>query len=159
MEKTGVRRGGAAWLRSPRLPSLVLRAAMRCGSHPDEIQDVLQEVRLALWALDPAVTVNTTWIIRTAVHKALDHKRTKARAHAREAAYVRLHSPTLNDPDLPWLLHAGAEHLPPDLHRYYRLRYEEGRSEREIAAILGLCRASVRWLDHRCRIVFGESMS
>jgi len=49
------------------------------------------------------------------------------------------------------LLHARVAELPARLREFYDLRYVQGWSERELVARLGLCRASVRWLDYTCR--------
>ena len=53
--------------------------------------------------------------------------------------------------EIDHLLHAKAASLPPKLKAFYALHYQQGLSEREIVRRMGVCRSSVRWLDHRCR--------
>jgi DNA-directed RNA polymerase specialized sigma24 family protein len=115
------------------------------------LPDLLQETRIALWKAGLANGLTAGWIFRTASHKAVDLVRAGIRRRARDRqspdAIVSSDSPNA---ELRHLLHARAEELPPHLRRFYELHYEQGFSEREIARSLGLCRASVRWLDHRC---------
>jgi DNA-directed RNA polymerase specialized sigma24 family protein len=56
-----------------------------------------------------------------------------------------------HDLELDHLLHVRVARLSASLRKFYELHYIQGLSEREIARSLGLCRASVRWLDRCCR--------
>ncbi len=133
------------------LARLVATVAAHYRLDGQEAADVLQETRIALWQLGPAVQVSRAWVLRTARNKAVDLVRTKIRARARERAFTRLEIERARDPDLKHLLHARVAKLPARLRGFYDLHYTAGWSEREIATHLGLCRASVRWLDRCCR--------
>jgi DNA-directed RNA polymerase specialized sigma24 family protein len=117
---------------------------------------LLQELRLALWLAGPEVRVNPTWIYQTAIHKAADSIERTRRSRAAPNGILH-HHPALRDPDLSHLLRSRADRLPKELKLYFTLRYKAGFSQREIAARLGLCRSSVRWLDVRClRLIKGR---
>jgi DNA-directed RNA polymerase specialized sigma24 family protein len=136
------------WLDSPYLQRVASRVAYEYGLPSQEVSDLFQELRLALWLAGPATTVNVTWVFRTAYHKASD-------AAARLRRATRQTTPvasggTRGDPDISHLLHSRASRLPDKLRAFYALRYREGLSQREIAARMHLCRSSVRWLDAQC---------
>jgi len=140
------------WLESPYLRRLALRVAYQYGLQAEEVPDLLQETRMALWKAGPATCVTAAWIFGTASHKAADllKLRIRCRSHEREAFGSHSSQPG-PDPELEHLLHARADLLPRRLRDLYRLKYELGLSEREIARHRGICRASVRWLDGRCK--------
>ena len=142
----------AEWLDSPYLRRLTVRAAHQYGLQAEEIPDLLQETRIALWKAGPAICVTAAWIFGTASHKAADllRLRIRCRNHERNALGSTLPQPRPS-PELEHLLHARVDLLPNRLRDFYRLRYELGLSEREIARRRGICRASVRWLDGRCK--------
>ncbi len=110
----------------------------------------MQELSLALVRAGQSTLVNPTWLFRTASHKAIDIFRSWARA-----AKVALHSgndlgtPSNPDPDLMRLLRVKAARLPAGLAQFYRLRIQEGLTQREISKRLGLCRGSVRLMERR----------
>jgi DNA-directed RNA polymerase specialized sigma24 family protein len=148
----------AEWLESPYLKRLAIRVGLQYALKGDDLEDLVQEVRIALWRANPQTTVGPAWIQRVAVHKAVDlvrsllalrdHDRTLAVANAR---------PALGE-EIGHLLHARTASLPPPLSEFYDLHYRQGFSERAIALRLGVCRASVRWLDHRVRrVLFGPA--
>jgi RNA polymerase sigma factor (sigma-70 family) len=139
------------WLESPYLPRLASRVAGRYGLPAQDASDLLQELCLALWKTGPDLVVNLTWVIHTANHKALDLLKVKRRlGFERFDSTDGLSQAPSVDPGLRHLLRARAARLPKSLRDFYLLRYEEGLSQREIAARLGLCRGSVRCLDRRC---------
>jgi RNA polymerase sigma factor (sigma-70 family) len=147
------------WLDSPYLEHVAARVAYRFGLSSQEVPELLQELRIALWKAGPSTAVNPTWILHTAQHKGSDLLRTR-RNRAREISFSRDCSIPTNprDPELLRLLRARADVLPPRLKEFYFLRYRAGLSERQIADRLGLCRGSVRWLERRCvRSVGGRS--
>jgi RNA polymerase sigma factor (sigma-70 family) len=127
------------------------RAAYRYGLSPDDAADVLQELRIALWRKGPDLLVNAAWVNQTANHKAQDIVRRKRRAAARNPRWIEEGGcPSGCDSELLHLLRARVDLLPKKLQEFYRLRFQEGMSEREISARMGLCRSSVRWLERRC---------
>jgi RNA polymerase sigma factor (sigma-70 family) len=142
---------GGEWLESAGLVALVSRVRQQYRLSAEERAELLQEVRIALWQHGLEVPVGFAWVARVTVHKAVDlvRRRTRDRAHDELLAYVQDRAPV--DQELAHLLQACVEQLPPRLRGFYVLHYEQGLSEREIAARLHLCRASVRWLDRCCR--------
>ncbi len=140
------------WLESPYLSRLASRVAYQYGLPSQDVPDLLQEVRLALWLAGPETDVNATWVFHTANHKAVDALVRRRRRIVEEAKASS--SGTLSrenrGSDLRHLLRSRATRLPEGLRRFYVLRYQEGLSQREIARRLGCCRSSVRWLDHQC---------
>jgi RNA polymerase sigma factor (sigma-70 family) len=145
------------WLESPYLSRIASRVAYQFRLPAQDAPDLLQEVRLALWQAGPETIVNATWVFHTANHKAADLVRRRARIARENAPLTR--DPPLEDgagPALRHLLRARAALLPGRIHAFYMLRYEEGLSQREIAARMGICRGSVRCLDRQClRMVKG----
>lgn len=140
------------WLESAYLLSIVRRVAYRCGVASDDLPDLLQEVRIALWKTGLERPINSTWIFQTASHKAIDLKR---RVGSRGRETVAGFLPEAFDAELIHLLRARASGLSGALRKFYMFRYEEGLSEREIAQRMGISRSSVRWMEHRCRIQVG----
>jgi len=139
------------WLGAPELSYLVRRIAARYGVAPADVQDLVQEARIALWRLGPDVSVGTAWLVRTTIHKIVDHLRSRVRARTREQAFAQRTLSRSQDPHLEHLLHVHTAALPSRLRDFYQLSYVQGMSEREVARQLGVCRASVRWLDRCCR--------
>jgi RNA polymerase sigma factor (sigma-70 family) len=139
------------WLASPYLDRLVARIASHHGVPAAELPDLVQETRIALWqsGLDPPVSAALVGSI--ARHKAVDLVRVLARRRARRRAAGLLKTQAEVDAELAHLLRLRVAALPQRLRTFYELHYTQGLSEREIARGWGLCRASVRWLDQRCR--------
>ena len=148
----------AEWLESAQLSRIAARVAYEFGLPPQDVPDLLQELRLALWIAGEDAVVNPTWIFHTANHKALDLLSSKRRL--RMAAMVGSESPSGSTPseqDLSHLVHARVARLPERVRTFYALRYREGLSQREIALRMDICRSSVRWLDHQCvRMIKGS---
>jgi RNA polymerase sigma factor (sigma-70 family) len=141
----------AQWLDSPYLARAAARVAHQHGLGREDVQDLLQEIRIALWELGPEVIVGAAWVFQVAGHKAVDLVRRQARTRNRDRSWADWSDCSSHDLELDHLLHARVSQLPAPLRDFYDLRYRQGLSEREIARRLGLCRASVRWLDQRCR--------
>ena len=139
------------WLEAPSLTAVGRRVAVRYRLTAQEAADLLQELRIALWHRGLAESVHAAWVVQVAAHKAVDivRRRSRDRAHDRLLGYTQ--DRPGRDPELGYLLHARVEHLPARLRAFYELHYLEGLSERDIARRLGMCRASVRWLDRCCR--------
>lgn len=139
------------WLESPYFRRLILRVAHEHGLADEDLPELLQETRIALWKSGSTTPVTAGWIFRTASHKAVDLVRSGIRRRAQDSQAARAvtsHAPP--DAELEHLLHARVDELPTRLRDFYELHYHQGFSEREIARSLGLCRASVRWLDRCC---------
>ena len=140
------------WLDSPYLRRVAVRVAHQYGLQTEEVSDLLQETRIAIWKAGPATCVTAAWIFGTASHKAADLLRMRIRRQTQERkAFGSLLPPLSTNSELEHLLHARADLLPGRLRGFYRLKYELGLSEREIASRWGICRASVRWLERCCR--------
>jgi RNA polymerase sigma factor (sigma-70 family) len=130
---------------------MVTRIAGQYWLKEGDVSDLLQETLIALWKSGTATEVNVAWIVRVISNKAVDIVRQARRAGACGQALAQTTAGGMPEPDLEHLLHARVAKLPNRLRDFYRLHYTEGLSEREIASHLGLCRGSVRWLDHCCR--------
>lgn len=140
------------WLESPYLQRLTSRVAYQYRLRPEEVPDLLQEVRIALWKAGPDLQVNVTWIFHTVQHKAIDLVRRGRQLAERDLQWTEVgFAPTGVDSELLHLLRARAALLPDRLRGFYALRYEQGLSQREVAEKLGLCRGSIRWLDQQCQ--------
>lgn len=139
------------WLDSPGLLTAAARIGLRYGLGREEVLDLQQELRIALWQHGLDVPVPASWVFRVGIHKAVDlvRRRLRARAHDRLLAYTQ-ERPVV-DQELEYLLEVRVDHLPLRLRKFYDLHYRQGLSEREIAGRMGMCRASVRWLDRCCR--------
>jgi RNA polymerase sigma factor (sigma-70 family) len=146
------------WLESAHLNRISSHIASRLGLKAEDAADLLQELRLALWQAGPTTRVNATWVFRTAMHKGIDMWRQTRRAQTLQVAKPR---PAYEgDSELRHLLHARASALPRYLRALYELRFEQGLSQRQTAVELGIRRASVRSLDHRCLdFLFGNLRS
>lgn len=141
----------AEWLDSRCLPRLASRVAYLYGLTSQDVPDLLQELCLALWKAGPDLTVNATWIFRTASHKAVDFLKRRVRvAEEMGGSTESLYSESGADSSLLLLLRARAARLPKKLHDFYSLRYQDGLSQREMAERLGVCRSSVQYLERRC---------
>jgi RNA polymerase sigma factor (sigma-70 family) len=138
------------WLASPYLDRMVARIAGQHGVPAAELPDVIQETRIALWQAG-LNSVSAALIVTIARNKAVDLVRSLARRRARRRAAGLLAATPEVDAELHHLLSLRVAALPQRLREFYELHYEQGLSEREIARAWGLCRASVRWLDHRFR--------
>jgi RNA polymerase sigma factor (sigma-70 family) len=148
------------WVESRYLSRVVSRVAHQYGLPLQDVPDLLQEVRLALWIAGPTAEVNATWVFHTANHKTVDVLNRRRRRVMEEARVNGGKSALVDNrnSDLRHLLRSRASRLPEALRRFYFLRYEAGLSEREIAQRLRCCRSSVRWLDHQClRMIRGRA--
>jgi RNA polymerase sigma factor (sigma-70 family) len=144
------------WLESPYLARVAIRVASQHGLRPDDIEDLLQELRLALWKAGPDRIVNATWIYHTANHRAVELWKLRAyKEEIRSSCDTCVASQT-SDEEIVLLLRAQVARLPTRLREFYALRYTEALSEREVADRLGVCRASVRWMDGRCQKIIGR---
>jgi RNA polymerase sigma factor (sigma-70 family) len=145
------------WLGSPYLERAAARVGHQYGLATDDLPDLIQEVRIALWEAGSEIRRGPAWIHRVASHKAVDSLRRKMRTRDHDRALATTLTPAQRDEELGHLLHARDTTLPPRLRQFYDLHYRQGFSEREIARRLGICRASVRWLDRCCRRLIAEA--
>lgn len=139
------------WLESPYLGRVAARAARQHGLQEDDLPELLQDLRIAVWQAGDRAPVTAAWIFGVASHKAVDMVRLKTRAHRNDQDLAAISSRSGRDLELDHLLRARVDSLPERLRQFYDLHYAQGLSEREIARSLGVCRASVRWLDKCCR--------
>ncbi len=139
------------WLASPYLDRLVARVAGHHGVPAADLPDLIQETRIALWRAGLELPVSAALVVSIARNKAVDLVRNQARRRARHRAARVLAATPEVDAELHHLLSLRVAALPQRLREFYELHYKQALSEREIARAWGLCRASVRWLDHRCR--------
>jgi RNA polymerase sigma factor (sigma-70 family) len=133
------------WVISPSLRRLAELVAYRRGLNQRDADDLLQEVRLALLHRRPDLPVNLTYVLHTAVHKAVD----MVRERRKETPGLPPEVDPAFDSELIHLLRIRISALPANLRTFCQLRFEEGLTYQEIADRLGLCRGSVRWMEAR----------
>lgn len=134
---------GQQWLESRSLPRIGRLAARRFHLPPDDLDDLLQELRLAVLRAGVATPLNATWIFRAAEHRALDLRRGRDRIRSISGGGRLSEESGGVDRELLGLLRARASLLPREAHLVYQLVLA-GHSEREIAGRLGSSRAAVR---------------
>jgi RNA polymerase sigma factor (sigma-70 family) len=136
----------------PYLRRVARRVAYTYRLSDGEVPDLYQELCLALWKAGPDRLVNATWIFHTANHLAIEILKRKRRvdrlsaAVGAETAEVR----ASGKPETALLVHAKADRLPPHLHWFYELRFEQGYTQQELMQITHLTRGSVRKLERMC---------
>ena len=148
------------WIESPRLFATVAQV-LRIHSITDtaDVSDLVQEVRIALWEHGLAEQVGSAWIVKVARNKGVDLLRARRREERTKQALLDPALPN-READLDLLFHARASALSSRLRAFYEPHYVLALSEREVAAQLGICRASVGWLDACCRrALLGEKQS
>ena len=141
------------WLESDCLHYLrrvARRVAFDYNLSEADVPDLYQEICLALWKAGPERRVNATWIFHTANHRAIElYKRQPKAGRFRPAAGEE--DPWLpSDPEKALLVQARADRLPGSLRRFYRLRFQEGYTQRELMQRTHLTRGSVRGLEREC---------
>jgi len=124
--------------------------ARRHSLSPNDLPDLLQEIRIALWEAGIDRAINVSWVFHTANHKVVDLERQNHSSNA-EPDGNRTVSCQGQDPELLHLLRACAGGLPAPLDKFYELRYEQGLSQRATAARMGLDRSSIQRMDRHCR--------
>jgi RNA polymerase sigma factor (sigma-70 family) len=138
--------GAEEWLQSRRLARIVYSVARRMHLPEEDLDDVLQELRIRLWKAGPLTPIKASWIFRTTERKIVDLGRQRHRASALRDVE------TLGDGadhELLGLLRARISVLPAEFRLVCRLRLS-GLSEREIAAELKLSRGRVRRINEWC---------
>lgn len=143
------------WLNSRHLLAIALHVAHNHPIPMDDHEDLLQEVRIALWSVGLEQKVNATWVFHVALHKAADLAR-KVRPPCREYEPPEATSNAEANSELLYLLHSRADRLPLELRAFYELYYRKGLSQRTVAEHLGVSRATVRWRDRRCRQILRD---
>ena len=143
------------WLESPYLARVATRVARQRGLPEDELPELLQDLRVAVWEAGVGIRLSAAWIFGVATHKAIDLLRRRVRARRHDQVLAAFASRRERDPELPHLLHTRVAGFPMHLRQFYDLHYTRGFSEREIALSLGVCRATVRGLNRRCLHLLG----
>ncbi len=138
------------WLESPYLARVANRVARQHALPEDELPELLQDLRVAVWELGVGIRVSAAWIFGVATHKAVDLLRRRARARRHDQDLAAFVSRRERDLELHHLLRTRVAGFPMRLRQFYDLHYTQGLSEREVALSLGVCRATVRWLNRRC---------
>lgn len=154
IQQTSPRTAGE-WLESPRLHAVTSCVARRRSLPAEELPDLLQEVRIALWRAGIDQPINASWVFRTASHKT-DDLAGRRRPYETNLDDVFPGNDGHERAELSHLISARAARLPARLQEVYSLRYRLGLTERAIAKRMGICRASVRHLDRRCLSFFRE---
>ena len=157
-KKKGVDSGMATageWLESPYLARVATRVAYQHGLPEDELAELLQDLRVAVWEAGAGIQLSPAWIFGVATHKAIDLLRRRARARRHDQDLAAFASRRERDLELQHLLHTRVAGFPMLLRQFYDLYYTYGFSERETALSLGVCRATVRWLNRRCLHLLG----
>lgn len=145
--RTGIEDGlTAAWLEG-----LVARVAHHYRLSQDDVPDLVQETRIALWEVGSKVTLSPSLVARVAQHKAVDLVRRLVRDRRRDRTIEHFPRVLDEDAELGHLLNVRIAGLPKRLQELFDLHYRQGFSEREIARRWRVSRSSVRWLDHQCR--------
>lgn len=140
-----------SWLASPVLDRIVARVASQYHLASEDLPDLVQETRIALWAWGLESRVSAALVFKIASSRAVDQIRRRSRRRVRDRAAAFVNSSHQEDEELRHLLNVRIEALPTRLQHFYELHYHQGLSEREVANTLGLSRSSVRWLDHQFR--------
>ena len=134
---------------------MAARVGKRYGFTPEEIAELAQELRIALWQHGLDTRVHASCFFRVAINKAIDQVRGRRRAREHIGTFARIPSKAESEPELEPLLRVRVAALSPRLRTFYEFRYVLGMSEREISAATGFCRASVRQLEVICRRSLG----
>jgi len=145
---------GQQWLDSPSLPRIGRLAGRRFHLPSDDLEDLVQELRLAVLRAGTSTALNSSWIFRAAEHRALDLRRSRERMRAIATAAAEPEKTGRVDRELLALLRAQASRLPRDARAVYQLHLA-GHSERDIAVRLEVTRASVRRITSWCLRFFG----
>lgn len=130
---------------------IVFKVANTYCRHPDDRQDLVQEIAAQLWrafpGYDPARSF-TTWMYRIALNVAISHVRSDARRAPQESIDDHDGHPALavedGEPEDERVraLYAVIDRQPP-LDRALLLLWLDERSQREIADVLGITESNV----------------
>jgi len=138
------------WLESDYLRRLVRRVGYLYYLSSPDLEDLHQELCVALWKIGPERVVNATWVCHTAQHLAIDLLKSRKKSCIMGAAEVAIvQDSSAPDLELLSLIRAQAARLPASLRRFYQLRYEEGRTQEEILQCSALSRGLVRGIEKR----------
>jgi DNA-binding NarL/FixJ family response regulator len=141
------------WLDSDRLRSIVSGVGSRLSVPAQDLGDVLQVVRMDLCRRGLATRLNVSYIKQVAQHRAVDLRRSKrsgGNAHAVAQSQVQ-------NPELPSLLHARVSSLGGSMRELYRLLFEDGLTEREVAEQMKMSRGAIRRWKERLMVRLGAS--
>ncbi len=144
------------WIDTAYLARLARRLGHDYRLPVEEVEDLLQDIRLALCQTGLDRKVNSTWIYNTALHKAVD----RIRSETKHSRVPRPKTPSsVAYDELLHLLRARLSLLPPRLQVFCDLRYRLGLSSQEVSDRLGVSRASVRWLERKALRLLREGRS
>jgi len=129
----------------------LFRLALRLGANREDSRDLVQEtfVRAASSAAFPTAPERAAaWLVRTLVNLRTDHwRRTRARPEVSASSGEIERAPDIRggDPASRIAVRSAIMALPPRRRAVVVLHEIEGCSTSEIASLLGLARATVRW--------------
>lgn len=146
-------RPASEWIESRYLRGLVCSLAWRYRLSNWDSEDLLQDVRLALFVHGLDRSVNSSFLVRMVIHKRADTVRRKIRADRISQQHVGI---AVSDKELLCLLRASVSTFPEPLRKFYELRYRKGFNGREVSRRLGRSREAVRWMDTRLRESLGR---
>jgi RNA polymerase sigma-70 factor (ECF subfamily) len=130
---------------------IVVKVAGTYARHPDERDDLAQDIVAQLWRAWPRYDASrpfATWMYRIALNVAIGHARSEARRQTHAAPLDATPDEVADDDADPEAarrvrqLRGFIERQPP-LDRALLLLYIDGRPQREIAEILGLSETNV----------------
>ncbi len=78
------------WLESPYLGRVAARVAHEYGLGTDDLPDLLQELRIALWKQGLEQRVGAAWVVRVTRHKAVDLLRQRMRTRRRDGVFTTI---------------------------------------------------------------------
>ena len=137
------------WLETRNLVRIAVIVGRRVGLPVEDLDDLVQELRIAVWRAGSETLLNASWVFQAAEYRAIDLQRLRARARTAQPRWPDEQP----DQELIGLLRARAALLPSRFRAVYELHLS-GCSEREIARDLQLTRGTVRRISTWCRRFF-----
>ncbi len=131
------------WLESSEVLRIARSVAHRYGVRAEDLPDLAQEIRTAVWGAGLDTPLSAAWVFRTAEHKASDARREQARCLRVLEGRIDVRASGSADVELSALLSARWSTLPRECRAVFGLHLE-GFSEREIARKLDMGRGTVR---------------
>jgi len=147
-----------------------LLRARNMGVDNDAAEDIAQDAMLKLWAIHDSLPSDSNMValaVTTARHMAIDYMRSNRKAIPidvmKDNPSLATADTSLDMKDIEQWLESKLAKLPPTEHIVLKMRHVEGRSNSEIAALVGISPDSVKTLLSRARkkmliIIKGEKV-